>query len=63
MTPGDQVRKEEDVESTTSKKPDDKAAPPAAKDAPKKPAGLNYNFKFAPADPKNSFDFEDTADK
>ncbi len=25
--------------------------------------GLNYVFKIAPADPKNSFDFEDVADK
>jgi len=24
---------------------------------------LNYVFKIAPADPKNSFDFEDVADK
>lgn len=31
--------------------------PPAAK------TGLNYVFKIAPADPKNSFDFEDVADK
>ena len=29
----------------------------------KKPAGLNFVFKIAPADPKNSFDFEDVADK
>lgn len=27
------------------------------------PAGLDYVFKIAPADPKNSFDFEDVADK
>jgi hypothetical protein len=25
--------------------------------------GLSYVFKIAPADPKNSFEFEDTADK
>ena len=25
--------------------------------------GLKYRFKIAPADPKNSFDFEDVADK
>ena len=25
--------------------------------------GLKYVFKIAPADPKNSFDFEDVADK
>ena len=27
------------------------------------PRGLDYVFKIAPADPKNSFDFEDVADK
>jgi hypothetical protein len=27
------------------------------------PTGLKYVFKIAPADPKNSFDFEDVADK
>jgi len=27
------------------------------------PRGLRYLFKIAPADPKNSFDFEDVADK
>lgn len=25
--------------------------------------GLDYEFKIAPADPKNAFDFEDVADK
>jgi hypothetical protein len=30
---------------------------------PKKPTGMNYVFKIAPADPKNNFDFEDVADK
>ncbi len=40
----------------------DKAAPKAPAD-PRKPAGINYVFKIAPADPKNSFDFEDVADK
>jgi len=55
-------RKEEDAQI---------APPPAASDKPatsgptepKKPAGLEYRFKIAPADPKNSFDFEDVADK
>ncbi|MBM3991605.1 MAG: hypothetical protein FJ298_11440 [Planctomycetes bacterium] len=28
-----------------------------------KPAGMKFVFKIAPADPKNSFDFEDVADK
>jgi len=42
------------------------AKPPAAPDKtddgsePKKPG---YVFKIVPADPKNSFDFEDVADK
>lgn len=40
----------------------EKAAPKAPAD-PRKPAGINYVFKIAPADPKNSFDFEDVADK
>lgn len=30
---------------------------------PKKPSGIDHVFKIAPADPKNSFDFEDVADK
>jgi hypothetical protein len=30
---------------------------------PKKPSGIDYVFKIAPADPKNNFDFEDVADK
>ena len=35
----------------------------AAEAEPTPPAGLKYVFKIAPADPKNSFDFEDVADK
>jgi hypothetical protein len=51
-------RKEEDPKP----QPVQDAPPPApAQDA--KPAGLKYVFKIAPADPKNSFDFEDVADK
>lgn len=61
MTPGDQPR-HEDEPATVPSKPDDKPQPPSTPD-PKKPAGLNYVFKFSPADPKNSFDFEDVADK
>ncbi len=38
-----------------AEEPGDAPAPP--------PAGLKYVFKIAPADPKNSFDFEDVADK
>lgn len=42
--------------------------PPAEEDTgadpkPAPSAGLKYVFKIAPADPKNSFDFEDVADK
>ena len=40
----------------------DKSAPAKPAEA-KKPAGMNFVFKIAPADPKNSFDFEDVADK
>ena len=35
----------------------------SADEANPKPKGLKYEFKIAPADPKNSFDFEDVADK
>jgi hypothetical protein len=34
---------------------------PPLKEEPKKK--LDYVFKIVPADPKNSFDFEDVADK
>jgi hypothetical protein len=61
MTPGDQQRSEDEAPPIQAQDAADKT-PPAAPD-PKKPAGLNYVFKFAPADPKNSFDFEDVADK
>jgi hypothetical protein len=61
MTPGDQTRKEEEAQATTPPPSDDKTPPKTPKD-PKKPAS-GYVFKFAPADPKNSFDFEDVADK
>lgn len=50
-------------EETAAPKP---AAEPTAAPNPseaKPPAGLNYVFKIAKADPKNSFDFEDVADK
>ena len=62
MTPMDQGRKDEDPQDAAPKS----AAEKPAKDElapPKKPAGLNYVFKIAPANPKNTFDFEDTADK
>ena len=62
MNPRDQQRKEEEPQPTTAPKLDDKTPPPTPKD-PKKPTALTYKFKFAPADPKNSFDFEDVADK
>ena len=53
------------------KQPDPKPVDKEQKDAeataeepkPKKPSGLDYVFKIAPADPKNNFDFEDVADK
>jgi len=41
--------------------PPEKVAPSAPTERPKQ--GLKYVFKIAPADPKNSFDFEDVADK
>jgi len=36
------------------------AAKDGSEEAPKKP---RYEFKILPVDPKNSFDFEDVADK
>ena len=40
---------------------DDESEDP--KEPKKKPSGIDYVFKIAPADPKNNFDFEDVADK
>lgn len=52
-------KRNEDVDS---KAPAKEAG--AKSDSPAAPkTGLNYVFKIAPADPKNSFDFEDVADK
>ena len=39
------------------------AEKPSDEKKPAKASGLNYVFKIAPADPKNTFDFEDVADK
>ena len=62
MTPGDQTRKEDETEPGKSPTSEEKTSTNPTKD-PTKPNPLIYKFKFAPADPKNSFDFEDTADK
>jgi len=59
------------MSTNENKRTDDAAekAPAPAKETPttdaagKPKTGLNYVFKIAPADPKNSFDFEDVADK
>jgi len=40
-----------------------KAEPKPDEKKPAKASGLSYVFKIAPADPKNTFDFEDVADK
>jgi hypothetical protein len=53
-------RKDEESKDGAAATPESKATPPTEA---KKPAGLNFVFKIAPADPKNSFDFEDVADK
>ncbi len=53
-------RKDEESKDNAAATPEAKTPPPTES---KKPAGLNYVFKIAPADPKNSFDFEDVADK
>ena len=55
-------------QSEEKKKAERPVEPPAAKaeeetKEAEKPQGLKYGFKIAPADPKNSFDFEDVADK
>lgn len=55
-----ETRKDEEPKAQPPQAQD--AAPPPAPQDPK-PAGLKYVFKIAPADPKNSFDFEDVADK
>jgi hypothetical protein len=55
-----EARQDEDPKATPAPPPDP-SRPPQPADA--KPAGLKYVFKIAPADPKNSFDFEDVADK
>lgn len=55
-------QRQDDDNNQAAATPQDKATPQHPAE-PKKPAGLNYVFKIAPADPKNSFDFEDVADK
>jgi hypothetical protein len=55
-----ETRKEDDPAPTPSAQQE---SPPPAPAQDAKPAGLKYVFKIAPADPKNSFDFEDVADK
>ena len=40
-----------------------KLGPPPDPEQPDPATGLKYVFKIAPADPKNSLDFEDVADK
>lgn len=59
MSPNENKRNEEDAAKAKAPAKD---APPVA-DAGKPKTGLDYVFKIAPADPKNSFDFEDVADK
>jgi hypothetical protein len=59
VNPSDQKRNEE----VDPKAPASKDAPTKPEGAPAPKPGLNYVFKIAPADPKNSFDFEDVADK
>ncbi|MCC7012987.1 MAG: hypothetical protein IT454_10525 [Planctomycetes bacterium] len=54
-------RKDEESQSPSQKAQDATTPPPASDPLP--PAGLKYVFKIAKADPKNTFDFEDVADK
>ena len=46
---------------TGAEKPPDK--PKASEQPPEPPPKKPYVFKILPADPKNSLDFEDVADK
>jgi hypothetical protein len=43
--------------------PKSKSEPPEQKAEEARPRKPAYVFKILPADPKNSFDFEDVADK
>jgi len=54
-------KRSEEVDPKSTPAKDAAAKSDAPPPAPK--TGLNYVFKIAPADPKNSFDFEDVADK
>ena len=54
---------ERDPEPPPPKSDDTRLGPPADPETTDAATGLKYVFRIAPADPKNSFDFEDVADK
>lgn len=61
------MTKEEGREPSDAEKPEKIGREPSAEQAPPpggaRPKGLDYVFRIAPADPKNTLDFEDVADK
>ena len=61
------MTQEEDREPSAGTKPEKIGREPAPDPAPPppgaRPKGLDYVFRIAPADPKNTLDFEDVADK
>lgn len=61
MTPNE-PKKHDEKPAGPSKPPTPDRKPTDEPEDPERP-GMNYVFKIAPADPKNSFDFEDVADK
>jgi len=54
------MKKEERERAEEPRTQTEKQAKSEVEDAPRSP---RYEFKILPVDPKNSFDFEDVADK
>jgi hypothetical protein len=61
------MTKEEEREPSEAPRPEKIGQQPSPEPAPApggaRPKGLDYVFRIAPADPKNTLDFEDVADK
>jgi hypothetical protein len=55
--------KQNPAEPKPAAREEKQAETPRDEKQPPKASGLAYVFKIAPADPKNTFDFEDVADK
>ena len=56
-------KKQHSADPQPAAREEKQAEKPRDEKKPAKASGLNYVFKIAPADPKNTFDFEDVADK